>query len=288
MAQVFIYIHGIVGRSAGPHRKDYRAIQKGLAKAGIDTPALEDSVQVEWGWPTPDAPKTGELAVAQERLAAALTKAPRGDRFTGFLVNGLRELIQYGWSDIAYYATPEGEYHARHDTWSQILDRVPLDQEVDLNIISHGLGTLLAHDFLFHLFSGRRRTQRRAVCGTEDSWTSAEVNWRLRRLITLGSPLGPLAIRGAGMVDKLSTEPGPWLDASEIGLDRPSFSDEMPIWLNVWDRHDVVSFPVGGLYDAGDAVRDLYPDFSNWPPRAHGRYWKSRKVHKALAEYWRA
>jgi len=288
MAQVFIYIHGIVGRSAGPHRKDYRAIQKGLARAGIDIASVDESVQVEWGWPTPKAPKTGELAVAQERLAAALTQSPRGDRLTGFLVNPLRELIQYGWSDIVYYATPEGEYHARHDTWSQILERVPLDREVDLNIISHSLGSLLAHDFLFHLFSGRRRTQRRAICGSEDTWTAAEVNWRLRRLVTLGSPLGPLAIRAPGMVDRLSIESGPWLDPQDIGLDRPAFSDAMPIWLNVWDRHDVVSFPVSGLYDAGDRVRDLYPDFSNWPPRAHGRYWKSRKVHRALAEFWQA
>jgi hypothetical protein len=286
MADVFVYIHGVVGRSAGPHRKEYRATQRGLAAAGVAVPSVDDSVQVEWGWPTPAARKTGELAIAQERLAMAIAQSPGGDHLTGFLVDPLRELIQYAWADLVYYATPEGEYHARHDVWSQILDLAPTDEVVDLTIISHSLGTLIAHDFLFHLFSGKRRAQRRAVCGTEELWDIAEANWRLRRLVTLGSPFGPLTIRRAGFVEMLTSQSGPWLDPADIGLDRAAHSGAAPIWLNVWDRHDISSFPVAGIYDAGDRVRDLYPDHSDWPPRAPGRYWKSRKVHKALAEFW--
>ncbi len=286
MADVVVYMHGVVGRTSGAHVADYRAIHKGLRKAGVQLPALTDSVTVEWGWPTPEATQTGDLALAQERLSLALAQTPAGDRLTGFLVRPLRQLIQYGWSDIVYYTSAEGEVAARHDAWSQILDRVPADEAIDLTVISHSLGSLLAHDFLFYLFSGKRQIERSEVCANPTQWDSAQVNWRLRRLVTMGSPLGPLLVRAPGFVQRLAHEPPPWLDPADIGLDDIAHSGARPVWLNVWDRHDVVSFPVSGIYGAGDRIRDLYPDVSDWPPRAHGRYWKSRKVHKALARFW--
>jgi hypothetical protein len=194
--------------------------------------------------------------------------------------------MQYGWSDIVYYTSAEGEAAARHDVWSQILDRVPTREAIDITIISHSLGSMLAHDFLFYLFSGKRRNERTQVCGTRDGWDSAEVNWRLRRLITMGSPLAPLIVRAPGFVQRIAHEPSPWLDPADLGLGQVSHAGARPVWLNVWDRHDVVSFPVSGIYGAGDRIRDLYPDFTDWTPRAHGAYWKSRKVAKALARFW--
>jgi hypothetical protein len=288
MPDVVIYVHGVVGRVSGAHTADYRTIHKGLRRAGVRLPSLTDSVSVEWGWPTPEAPFTGDLALAQERLALALAQSPQGDRLSGFLVNPLRQLIQYGWSDLVYYSSAEGEAAARHDAWSQILERVPTGEAIDLTIISHSLGSLLAHDFLFYLFSGQRQAKRSQVCSTASQWNEAQVNWRLRRLVTMGSPLGPLLVRAPGFVKRLAHEPPPWLDPADIGLADAAHSGARPVWLNVWDRHDVVSFPVSGIYGAGDRIRDLYPDVSDWPPRAHGRYWKSRKVHKTLARFWDA
>lgn len=286
MAAIVIYVHGVVGRVTGPHSDDYRALHKGLRSAGVRLPSLIDSVMIEWGWPTAVAPFTGNLALAQERLGLALAQSPQGDRLSGFLVDPLRKLIQYGWSDLVYYSSAEGEAAARHDAWSQILERVPTDEAIDLTVISHSLGSLLAHDFLFYLFSGQRRARRSQVCSTASQWDAAQVNWRLRRLVTMGSPLGPLLIRAPGFVKRLAHEAPPWLDPADIGLATPAHSGARPVWLNVWDRHDVVSFPVSGIYGAGDRIRDLYPNVSNWPPRAHGRYWKSRRVHKTLARFW--
>ncbi len=286
MADVVIYVHGVVGRTSGDHSKDYGVLHRNLRRAGVQLPPLIDSVAVEWGWPTPEAVMTGDLALAQERLGVALAQYPRRDRLTSLLVNPLRRLMQYGWADIVYYTSVEGEAAARHDVWSQILNRVPTDEALDLTIIAHSLGTLLAHDFLFFLFGGRRREARSLVCGTPEQWEAAEVNWRLRRLVTMGSPLGPLLVRAPGFVQRIAHTSAPWLDPADIGLTGHAHSGARPIWLNVWDRHDVVSFPVSGVYGAGDRIRDLYPDVSDWPPRAHGRYWKSRMVARVLARFW--
>ncbi len=102
----------------------------------------------------------------------------------------------------------------------------------------------------------------------------------------MGSPLGPLLVRAPGFVQRIAHTSAPWLDPADIGLTGHAHSGARPIWLNVWDRHDVVSFPVSGVYGAGDRIRDLYPDVSDWPPRAHGRYWKSRMVARVLARFW--
>ncbi len=126
------------------------------------------------------------------------------------------------------------------------------------------------------------------MCGSAEDWSLAEANWRLRRLVTMGSPLGPLLVRMPGFVQRLAHQPAPWLDPTDIGLGVQAHSGALPLWLNVWDRHDIVSYPVSGIYGGGDRIRDLYPDISDWPPKAHTRYWKSRKVHRALARFWDA
>ena len=47
MADIVIYIHGVVGRTTGNHLKDYRAIRKGLLRGGVQMPELNDSITVE-------------------------------------------------------------------------------------------------------------------------------------------------------------------------------------------------------------------------------------------------
>ena len=73
--------------------------------------------------------------------------------------------------------------------------------------------------------------------------------------------------------------------AAALGLDRPSHSGHDPVWLNVWDRHDVLSFPIEPFY-AGAEIRDLYPDHSDSLLGAHEAYWRASSVHRLLAANW--
>jgi len=287
----FVYIHGVVGRGRGGHDTVYKALRDGLAAQGVALPDITDprSVRTEWGWKA--GTRTGSLAVAQEKLGDLVATAPAKE---GFSINPMtavwnkaasvvRPIVQYEWSDIAYYTSTEGRQRARHDVWGQMLDEIP-QQDVDLTILCHSGGTLLAHDFLFWLFSGQRDTATPAAGGAA-LWGGARAHWRLRRLVTLGSPLTPLMVRDPDLADRIATEPRPWFELKAIGLDAPSHSGPSPLWLNVWDRHDLLSYPVVGLYP-GNRVKDLYADHSDSVPDAHGAYWRSPKVHQILAAHW--
>jgi hypothetical protein len=284
---VVVYIHGVVARRYGPHTDEYRALRDGVTGRGVELPALESSVLVEWGWPTPEAEQTAGLAVAQANLGTVLEGSPAGDSLTYPLIRPLRELTQYGWSDVVFYVVPEGRTRARRAVWCRILDQVPTDRQVDLTFISHSAGSLLAHDLLFYLYSGER-TRSRTQYAPSREWAAAQSSWRVRRFVTLGSALAPLMVRSVELVDRLATGPAPWLELDELGFGLRSYSGHHPMWLNLWDRHDIFSFPVAGLYREQAQVLDVYADHSDWPPRAHQAYWGSPKVHQALATHWNA
>jgi hypothetical protein len=285
--EAVVYVHGIVGREYGSHRADYSAFRNGLTKQGVALPELTDSVLVEWGWPAPAAQETGLLAQAQQELGSLVEAARQRDTWTRPLMRPLRELVFYGWADIAYYLDNGGKEHARNVVWTSILRSYPTDASIDLTFIGHSAGSLLLHDFLFFLFSGSRDHVRDKFARNCD-WEGAARNWRVRRVVSLGSPLTPLLVRSSHLVRQIAAGPGPWLEARDIGFDRAAYDGSLPIWLNVWDRHDILSYPVEGVYDAPGRIRDLFPDHSDRPDKAHNRYWSSSKVHKALAEHWNA
>ena len=80
--QAVVYIHGIVGRRYGSHTGQYQALRDGLAKRGAEVPPIEDSVTIEWGWPTPSAGDSALLARAQSQLDVLRGEARQRDRWT--------------------------------------------------------------------------------------------------------------------------------------------------------------------------------------------------------------
>lgn len=285
--EAVIYVHGIVGRKFGSHRGDYRAFRDGMEKQGITLPSIEDSTSIEWGWPVPSAQETGRLAQAQQELGSLTESARQSDKWTKSLMRPLRDLVFFGWSDIAFYLDNGGKEQARNVVWRTILRSWPTDSSVDLTLISHSAGSLIAHDFLFFLFSGERDHTREQFARDCD-WQGAAENWRIRRVVTMGSPFTPLLVRSSTLLRTIASSPGPWLDPADIGFDRVAHDGNRPIWLNVWDRHDILSYPVEGVYDSNGRIRDLFPDHSDRPDKAHASYWSSKKVHKVLAKHWDA
>jgi hypothetical protein len=281
VSSALVYVHGVVGSPGRGHHADYLAFHRGVESQGVQLPDFASAARVEL-WDRP-AELTGNLAAAQEALAeAAPQQGTAADLLTGWLTRPLRELIFAGWSDVFYYLSPEGEERTRLDTWNQLLGVIPPDRPTDLILVCHSGGTLVVHDFLFYLYGGRRRA-RRAAYADQGLWDGAEKNWRIRALITLGSPLVPLMVRSADLVDRLARDPSFRLDPGAIGLRRPTHSGDPPRWLNVWDPHDVLSHPVAGLYHPNDRVVDLAPDVGDLPHTAHAAYWRHPRVHRAVA-----
>ena len=295
----YVYIHGVVAEQerTATHTEQYEAIRNGIHRelreqGGEPLPEIGDSVTVEWGWDTPDAGETRTLSIAQGVIANRVEAATPRDR-TGFrslvfapAVQPVRKLIMLGWSDILYYVGKHGKKRVRSLVWNQILDQIDTDQDVDLTIISHSAGTLIAHDFLYWVFSGDRDDAAMVEQGIDPAKVAAaERNWRARRLVTFGSPISPLMVRSAEVADRLAESPPVQIDASKLGLGRPAHSGDMPLWLNVWDRHDVLSYPVRPFYEGANII-DLYPDHSDSLPNSHEAYWTASSVHRVLAEHW--
>lgn len=288
MRDVVVYIHGLVPREPFPHTERYRSFHDGLRARGVSLPEFDtpDVIETEFWWSHDGELLTGDLARAQETIGALVpTGVHRTDLLTGGLMRGVRELVQYTWADAFYYTSPDGERRTRADLWNQILRAVPHDEAVDLTVVAHSGGALVAVDFLFYLFSGEREDARTEYAEA-DRWRSAEDRWRIDRLVTMGSPLAPLVVRSVDLVDRFANEPGFRLDPASIGFERRTHGGRAPRWLNVWDVHDILSFPVAKLYGDDLRVRDLYPDVGDWPGSVHGRYWTAEGAHRMVAAHW--
>jgi hypothetical protein len=294
----YVYIHGVVADKSrrSKHTGDYEALRDGINGALVQgakpLPKVGDSVTIEWGWGTRQAADTASLARAQSHVADRVAAATPRDR-TGFTslvfapaVEPVRDLLMLGWSDILYYAGKGGKQRVRSLVWNEILDGVGTEDKTDLTLISHSAGTLIAHDLLYWIFSGDRGEEMDAP-GMPDpeKFAAAKRNWRIRRLVTIGSPISALLVRSAAVTDIMAGSRSARLDATKMGLGKRSHSGADPVWLNVWDRHDVLSYPIKPFYE-GVEIHDLYPDHSDSLLGSHEAYWRAPCVHRKLAEKW--
>lgn len=290
-----VYVHGVVAPRRRSHDADYRSLRDGLSaqlrRRGHDElPPLAASVRVEWGYDHPAAGDTALLARAQalvaDRVAAATPRDRTSWRDLPFAraVTPVRELVANAWADLVYYTSEDGKAKVREVVWGQVLRRARPDQPVDLTLVGHSAGSLIVVDFLFWLFSGQRDDADVARMGLDPREVrAAREHWRVRRLVTLGSPLTPLMVRSVHVTAVLAG--GGRLDLADLGMDRPAHDGHAPTWCNVWDRHDVLAFPVAPFWTGGRVV-DLYPDHSDALVSSHEAYWRSERVHAALAERW--
>ena len=212
MAERFIYIHGVT--EGASHRTDYAAFRDGLSGAGVSLPSLDapESICIEWGWPerSGTAGDTAALAVAQRALHNLAAAAPKRERPTpsgvlwGPLVRSVRRGLMTAPADLAYYVGAGGKLRVRQVVWGRILDSLgAVPSPVELTLIGHSAGSLIAHDLLFWLFSGARDGRLHELAAKE-TWDHARESCRLRRLVTLGSPFTPLLVRSAKLVSTIS------------------------------------------------------------------------------------
>jgi hypothetical protein len=294
--EIPVFIHGITpGRVPGPHTEDYEAlltlVDGALVREGKAAFTAEP-LMVEWGWldggrnTWPDK----DLALAEILVHDACEQAEAGA--TDFTLNPLRPVYSrlrdaflYGFADIFYYVSADGEATLRDHVFGALAQRVAAEaasgEGVSLTFFAHSAGTVIAQDFLYHLFAGAGHAPHPEVRALRESLPPGAV--RVRRFYTLGSPITPLFFRANSLVRKAIA--GQRLDPADLGLGPdPMLGD--PRWVNFWDKDDLFAYPLAFHFatpGGRKAVEDRYVDVGDVFPSVHGAYWRSEEVAASIA-----
>lgn len=313
--EYLIFIHGVSDQNNQSHTPTYDQLYGGID--GVDkefthSDQWETAIRcdVEWGWnyDPPSANPGGHrlLAQAQENVAKMMT--PLIDKASDFSLNpargalsGARQLMIQGFSDMIYYASKDGRNSVRATVASQILEKIrdPLAEEspISLTFFGHSAGSVVSFDFLFYLFADDSLVSDRTFFDETNPEhkqflvlreLAQSGRLRVRRLITFGSPISMLSFRNDAVLDILAK--GEKLNPSDYGFDRNPevFGEPLPgpRWINIWDKDDIIAWPVAPLMPESSMVTDMYIDVGDFISRAHNQYWDNKKVHRAIAKAW--
>lgn len=301
--EVPVFIHGIMpGEDPGPHDGEYKGlldlVNRELGDRNKPALSWEDAIKVEWGWDSGQSTENERLLSLAERMIGKEAFEAE-DEAWDFTINPLRILhaqirksFMYGFADLFYYVSSDGEKGVRNHVFQQIahaVNKLPPDQNLSLTFFTHSAGTVIAHDFLYHLFGAApgplaadlAQKEVLAVRNLVDRGTL-----RVRRLFTMGSPITPLVFRADSLL--LKVVKGEKIDPAGLGL-RPDPALSALRWVNFWDKDDVISFPLAFNYATIEnqaVVEDFYADIGDFFPAVHGKYWSSSKVAARMAEVW--
>lgn len=312
MREILIFVHGVSADQFGRrHDEEYNLLYEGVTSvAGRQSRWRNAEVcRVEWGWnydARRDAHSQRLLTLAQttlgERLLKVIDEAYDPTINPGrFVVNAFRPLLVYGFSDMFYYVSNDGKCAVRSALGEQIMSFIEAGrgdprEPLSLTIVGHSAGSVIAFDFCFYLFA---EEDRRFVRDPMQSIFSdsvrqlralaSEGRLRIRRLITIGSPISMLACRNDTVVQLFAD--GGRLNPAWHGLTQnpASFGPKLhgPRWINIWDKDDPIAFPVEPMIDRStDAVSDVYINVSSNIAEAHNLYWSSPDVHAHIAQHW--
>ena len=238
------------------------------------------------------------------RRAGGLVKGKEALRFP----NTRQFILNYAADTIAYQRTPSNRhvYEAIHAIMAGALKRLAERAGADapLVVVAHSLGSVIASDYLFNLQAEARDPPGHdlppsvvEVMGEDP--TPLERGETLAALYTLGSPIAIWSLRhhhedparDYGTPVKV---PSPLLAKHHPALGAPGPGVG---WLNLYDRGDVIAYPLQGLNDAyREAVRDVPVKvgnaFASATPLSHTEYWTDKDVvghvGQGLFDAWRA
>ena len=315
--EYLIFIHGVSDQNNQSHTPTYDELHRGIQAVRGDFPnrSLWETTQrcdVEWGWnypPKSDIPQGQRLlAEAQENLAKDVNRQLQSSSDwtlnpLRMVASSVRKLMIQGFSDVAYYASKDGRSSVRAAVTAQILDciQAPLEtgEPISLTFLGHSAGSVIAFDFLFYLFAQDKISEERTffeeeACEHERQQfdvlrqLARSGKLRVRRLITFGSPISMLTFRNNAVLDVLANDQR--LNPSHYGLDQnpeifgPALAN--PRWINIWDKDDIIAWPIESLMQHSPSVEDMYVDIGDFLSQTHNAYWNNRGVHRKIAKYW--
>jgi hypothetical protein len=313
MREIIIFVHGVSSDQLGRrHNSEYNALYDGVAAASPQSSAWRTAevCRIEWGWnydavnePHGEQALTLAQTTLGERLLSVINEAYDPTINPGrFVVNAFRPLLVYGFSDMFYYVSNDGKAAVRGAMAEQIMQFVQAGrgdprEPLSLTIVGHSAGSVIAFDFCFYLFAEEdRRFVKDPVRGLYNEeikhlrMLALEGRLRIRRLITMGSPIAMLACRNDVVVQLLAD--GGRINPAWYGLTQnpPLFGPlklRGPRWMNLWDKDDPIAFPVEPLMDNySRTVADVYMNVSSNIAEAHNLYWANPEVHQHLATHW--
>ncbi|UCH79440.1 MAG: hypothetical protein JSU81_05675, partial [Candidatus Coatesbacteria bacterium] len=231
--EVAVFIHGITPQGdVEPHTPVYEdflgRLNKALARRG-KAPILKRPIMVEWGFEC--SPGDDQYLAAAERRIAGRVFREMDKRFDFAPVffwarcayRKLREMFFYGFDDLFYYVSADGETTIRNNLFKTLSReirrrrvRVRRDtHNVSLTFFAHSAGSVIVHDLLFHLF-GREGESPAGKDVNKLRRLAAKRAVRVRRFYTIGSPITALAVRSNNVIRR--TLDGEKLLPEEIGL----------------------------------------------------------------------
>lgn len=192
-------------------------------------------------------------------------------------------IVLAGFADCAYYCSPDGESAIRRACYSKLLDqldRYDEREDIHLHVVSHSLGVVISHDFLFGLFNtapGYKPgyTQDPKVGPAEaqrfDRWRAKAQAGTLRvgSYTSYASQLPIFFCRKQDLLLRYVNGPVRTLSAQDIGIGR---WDNQVRWQLFYDRKDPLGFPTRPLYGDDPAIEEFQVD-NGLPP------WSLETVH---------
>jgi hypothetical protein len=181
-----------------------------------------------------------------------------------------RTFFTFFLGDVVAYVD-EGPNDIRTTVWK--IMKQGLANGGPYSIVAHSLGSVIAFDFIYHLFE-----EGRLFDPVSDPDASVpELQARLRGLYTMGSPVGLFMLRNGTL----------WRGPQPFRAIKNPLPDGR-VWQNFWDEEDLVAYPLGRLFatnpaNDGKPLLDVPVGTGPDPVSAHIRYWYSRDVADHIA-----
>lgn len=308
MQDVIIYIHGITadGKPNG-HKDQYDQFHNGLQKSlkVIGKQFNPIRIDIEWGHRY-QTPNTGDKILADVEIKMFQEVKKRVKEAKDLTINPLRfvhhiirENIFLGGSDLFYYISEDGKREVRQNVLLTIIDKInneintkkiQLNEELRFTIISHSAGSVIMHDLLFLMFGKGKKENFLPIPPqiNHPNYPAHNENLikidnflkqdnKLNLFVTFGSPIAFLAVRSQNLLE--TYKDGKKIDEATIGIKNDTH------WLNFWDVDDVLSAPVTFLYNnTKNLIQDFSPDFGDFFPSVHEKYWNSSYIHEKVAQ----
>ncbi|WP_341528750.1 hypothetical protein WKK05_05350 [Nostoc sp. UHCC 0302] len=284
-----IFIHGIGERkpSDKPNSSYDQLWERLIKKSGISKEAFESKFgRIDTNWHVDPLQKAANTIfdTAFPNLQNQPINPMRGIR--GFITFFLGDVVAYVSEDVNFI---------RRTVWKQIWQDLekPLKEGATYSIIAHSLGTIIAFDYLFHLFKPDHPNDfsfipesdpaaRPEDSNLEEIKISPEELRRLREqfrhFFTMGSPIGLFMMRKGSL----------WMTGKPFTkLYNPVQGTERS-WHNFWDSEDAIAYPLAELFkidseNQNQKLVDVPVETGFLILDSHTGYWTNENVAQKIA-----
>lgn len=294
-----IFIHGMGERKPEDNPFDsYDDLWKRvIKKSGMSEEEFEEKfarIYTEWHIDPLQTAANTIFDAAFPNLIGQTLNPMRGIR--GFMTFFLGDVIAYVSEDVNFI---------RRTVWKQIWEdptqpsklllKQLLKQDLDAtySIIAHSLGSIIAFDYLFHLFNPENKNDFSFIPKPDPSVrpedkklepitvTPEELNLlkeRFRYFFTMGSPIGLFMMRKGSL----------WMEGEPFANLTNPVRGEDRSWHNFWDSEDAIAYPLAELFrrnpeNANQNLVDIPVETGFLIFDSHTRYWSNKDVAQTIA-----